>query len=67
MCLAADRRQARTVLRYIRGFFARWAPFYDLMAASILWVYGAGDVTRTFTETGKTVAHLSTGDTVRPG
>ena len=30
----------------------------------ILWVYGARDVTRTFVETGETVAHLAGGDQV---
>ncbi|WP_305988382.1 cupin domain-containing protein [Roseibium sp. MMSF_3544] len=30
----------------------------------IMWIYGARDVTRTFVETGETVAHLSSGDQV---
>ncbi|MEM0908103.1 MAG: cupin domain-containing protein, partial [Pseudomonadota bacterium] len=31
---------------------------------TILWIYAAQDVTRTFTDTGQTVPHLSSGDQV---
>ncbi len=33
----------------------------------ILWIYDTDEVTRTFTATGQTVAHLSAQDTTRPG
>lgn len=33
----------------------------------ILWIYDTDEVTRTFSETGQTVAHLSAQDTTRPG
>ncbi len=33
----------------------------------ILWIYDTDEVTRTFSETGQTVAHLSSQDTTTPG
>jgi mannose-6-phosphate isomerase-like protein (cupin superfamily) len=50
------------------AFAAEGEPHYFKNAGSdpltILWIYGARDVTRTFTETGETVPHLSAGDKV---
>lgn len=54
------RRAEEPYLSYIRGFFARWARFYDLFAASIFWVYGA-TVRRIAPRPGMSVLDVCTG------
>lgn len=50
------------------AFAAAGEPHYFKNAGNdpltILWIYGARDVTRTFTETGETVPHMSPRDKV---
>jgi ubiquinone/menaquinone biosynthesis C-methylase UbiE len=47
-------------IRYIRGFFGRWARYYDLVAGSVFWVYRA-TVRRIGPHPGMSVLDICTG------
>ena len=62
----------RTLLkRYDTTYIAAGMPHRFVNVGNtpmlILWIYDTNEVTRTFSETGQTVAHLSAQDTTHPG